>query len=197
MKLYCQDSRQLRLRPPKLTIWLKIRLCRHMFPQCFRTSQILSFLSWVYSPKVWTTLSITNLRNIITIIIINRAIFRVLKMKIKLMLLVTYHCKIQSRKGAQHASKKKKYWQRLSMINLTNSSRTKVTFIWSPRLKLRPFSRKRLCFKSLIRLVRPLAAWWKLRERRWSESWTTPFTIRCVNSSIRHSSWDSSGKRSS
>jgi hypothetical protein len=170
MKLYCQDSRQLRLRPLKLTIWLKIRLCRLMFPQCFRTSQILSYLSWLYSPKVWTTLNITNLRNIITIIIINIAIFRVLKMKIKLMLLLTYHCKIQSRKGAQHASKKKKYWQRLSMINLTNSCQTKVTYIWSPRLRPRPCSRKRPCCKLLIRLVRPLAAWWRPRGRRWSES---------------------------
>lgn len=196
MKLYCQDSRQLRLRPPKLTIWLKIRLCRLMFPQCFRTSQILFFLSWLYSPKVWTTLSITNLRNIITIIIINIAIFKVLKMKIKRMLLQTNHYKIQSQKDAQHANKRKKYWQRLTMINLTNS-RTKVTYIWSPRLKPRPCSRKRPCCKSLIRLVRPLAAWWKPRGRRWSESWTTLFTIRCVNSSIRHSSWDSSGKHSS
>lgn len=54
-------------------------------------------------------MSITNLRNIITIIIINRAIFRVLKMKIKLMLVLTSHCKIQFLKDAQHASKRKKY----------------------------------------------------------------------------------------
>ena len=170
MKLFCQDSRQLRLRPPKLIIWPKIRLCRLMFPQCFRTSQILYSLSWLYLQKVWTTLSITNRRSTIIITIIIIAIFRVLKMKIKLMLLLTNHCKIQSQKDAQHASKRKKYWQRLTMINLSNSSRTKVTYIWSPKLRPRPFSRKKPCCKSLIRLARPLAAWWKPRGRRWSES---------------------------
>jgi len=194
MKLYWQDSRQLRHRPPRLTLWLKIRQCRHMFPPCFRTSQIHFYLSWLFSRKVWTTLSIMNLRSIITITI---AILRLLRMRIKVILVQTNHYKIKSLKDAQHASKRKKYWQRLTMINLTNSSRTKVTFIWSPRLKPRPFSRKRPCCKSLIRPVRLLAAWWKPRGRRWSESWTMPFIIKCENSSTRHSSWDSSGKRSS
>ena len=167
-----------------------------MFPPCFRTFQIHFYLSWLFSRKVWTTLSIMNLRSIITITI---AILRFLRMRIKVILVQTNHCKIKSLKDAQHASKRKKYWQRVMPIKISpnsSNSRIKVKYIWSHRLRLRSSFPKRRCCKSLRRLAIPLVAWWRRKGKKWRESLTMPLIIRCASSNIRHSSWDSSGRHS-